>query len=165
MKKLIILAVTMLSMAIGVAVAAAPASAATYPYDYTNPASTGCSNSGGPANGAASTVPIYDPEISGDVLGYVELRWSTGCTTNWSRVSIRSGAAYGVPAAGIRTWAHRQADGADTQGHDGDPGPYYAASAYSDQLYGNGLRVCAWGQLAYQSINGPIGWATNFYCF
>lgn len=162
--KRIIRAVAVLATAFGVLLTAEPAWAQAY--DYTNPSSTSCANSGGPANGAASTVPIRHPEISGNVLGWVDLRWSTGCQTNWSRVRINSGAAYAVPSLGILTWAVRPGDGASTQGHDGDPGPYYGSSAFSAQLNGSGGQVvCAYGKLAYRSINGPIGWAQAGYCF
>jgi hypothetical protein len=160
--------VRFLSTAAGLAVAAAlavatPAHAAAY--DYTNPSTTGCSSTGVAANGTASRVPIYNPEISGDVLGYVELRWSTACHTNWSRVTISGGAVNGAPSAGVMTWATRPIDGASTWGHDGDPGPYGGSSAFSDQLNGNGMTVCAYGRLAYQSINGPISWAEARYCY
>jgi hypothetical protein len=154
------------TVACGILLMATPASATTYPYDNTNPDAqhTNCAATGTAADPPRSTVLIYDPQISGDVLGYVELRWSTGCRTNWSRVTMNAGAPYAVPSAGIMTWTTRT-DGASTRGHDGDPGPYHATSAYSDQLYGNNLTDCAWGQLAYQSINGGILWAQAGYCF
>src|SRR5215207_4566494 len=78
---------------------AAPASALSY--DYTIPTSTPCAGSAGPANGSASTVPIYNPQVSGEVLGWVDLRWSTGCLTNWSRVRLSSSPR----ALGVVAWA------------------------------------------------------------
>jgi hypothetical protein len=161
----LLLAMAIVAGLAGAAVGTGSPAWASYPHDNTNPHTTGCDATGTAANPPYSTVAIYDPEISGDVLGYVELRWSTSCTTNWSRVTMRSGAPYAVPGAGAMTWAYRPSDGASTWGHDGDPGPYYAASVYSDQLYGNGLTVCAYGRLAYQSINGPTQWAEAHYCF
>lgn len=130
-------------------VTATPASALSY--DYTNP-SNGCSASAQPNPVVSGN--IINPETGG-VLGTVQLRYSTGCRTNWSRVVSNQG------AVNILVWADRRYyDGADTRGHDGDPGPWYGSSAYSDQLYGYNITVCANGQIAYYSINGPLTWSS-----
>jgi hypothetical protein len=166
MRKRLIQLVVALAAFTSIALGTTSPAWASYPYDYTNPHGTNCDLSGTAANGAASTVPIMDPEISGDVLGWVELRWSTACRTNWSRVSMRSGAPFALPGAGAMAWAFRPVDGASTWGHDGDPGPFHATSVYSDQLNGDsGRTVCAYGRLAYQSVNGPGQWAEAHYCF
>ncbi|MGZ3145047.1 hypothetical protein ACVDFE_24230 [Lentzea chajnantorensis] len=111
-------------------------------------------------------MPILHPEISGNVLGWVDLRWSTGCQINWARVRMNSGAAYAVPSLGIRVWAVRPGDGTSTWGHACNPGPYYASSAFSGQLNGSSNQVmCAYGGLAYQPVNGPVGWRQASYCF
>jgi hypothetical protein len=144
---------------------AQPASALTY--DYTNPTTTpagnACSNSSGPANGAASTVPIYNPQFSGEILGWVDLRWSINCKTNWSRVRLSSSPR----ALGVVAWADRRySDNANTRGSHGDGSTYYTASAYSDQLNGNGITVCANGMIAYQALQGGTALTpTTSYCF
>jgi hypothetical protein len=71
-----------------------------------------------------------------------ELRYSNACGTNWSRVTSYIG------STSLLTWVTRTDDSVTTSGGPGgDPGPYYGTSAYSDQLYGNGHTVCAWGVL------------------
>jgi hypothetical protein len=160
------MAVTAVVASVGAIVALAqPASALTY--DYTNPTTTPagnpCSNSAGPANGAASTLAIYNPQVAGEVLGWVDLRWSTSCTTNWSRVR-RSDSPR---ALGVVAWATRpNYPSANTRGSHGDGTTYYTSSAYSDQLYGSGITVCANGAIAYQGLQGgTLLTPTTSYCF
>lgn len=130
---------------------AGPASAAALPYDNTNPATTGCSGSGYTV-GTRNIV-----SVSGQVIGRVELRYSSVCGTNWGRTTSTIG------TRPLLTWVVRQADGVTTYGGPGgDPGPYTATSAFSDQVYGNGYVVCAWGALP-DPWNGGNYTGTN-YC-
>jgi hypothetical protein len=156
----------MLGAVVMALVSAAPASALAY--DYTNPTrvpslSNPCSNHAVSANPPYSIVNIYNPQVAGEVLGTVELRWSTSCLTNWSRVTSSSSPR----ALGVVAWADRRYyDGANTWGHDGDGTTYWTSSAYSDQLYGNGITVCANGQIAYQSLQGGTAWTPTYsYCY
>lgn len=115
---------------------ASPASALAY--DNTDPgaSATGCA-------GSASTLLSKGVNSStGQVIGLVELRYSSSCGTKWARIT-----SY-IDYRNLRTWSERWSDWASTHGGPGgDPGPYYGTSAYSDQLYGNGYTVCAYGGL------------------
>jgi len=121
------------------------ARASNLPYDRTDPVQTGCANN-------AYTVGsnnLFTP--SGQLVGRVELRYSTTCHTNWARVISYVGSRQ------LLTFSVRVFDGVSTWGYGGDPGPFTGTSAYSDQLYGYNTTVCAYG-----AINGMTPW--NRYC-
>lgn len=127
-----------------------PVTAAVLPYDNTNPSGTGCAGSGYTV-GSRNIV-----SVTGQVIGRVELRYSSACGTNWSRTVSTIG------SRPLLTWVVHQVDSATTYGGPGgDPGPYTGTSAFSDQLYGNGYVVCAWGALPDPANGNYTG--TN-YC-
>lgn len=130
---------------------AGPASAATLPYDNTSPTATGCVSS------AYVVGPRVITSSNGQAVGRVELRYSSGCGTNWSGVVSYIG------VQPLLAWSVRQADGATTWGGPGgDPGPYSSTTAYSDQLYGRGYVVCAWG--AIPDPNNGGAYTGSNYC-
>ena len=127
-----------------------PVTAAVLPYDNTDPSATGCAGSGYTVGSRNIT------SVTGQVIGRVELRYSSACGTNWSRVVSTIG------SRPLLAWVVRQVDGVSTAGGPGgDPGPYSGTSAFSDQLYGNGYVVCAWGALPDPANGNYTG--TN-YC-
>ena len=137
-KRGLLLAATLGATACSLGSFAGVASAA--PYDRTDPVTTGCSNS---AITLAST-PILDPlasAFSGATIGRVELRYSTACRTKWARIDSYIGGRW------MEAYAARQ-DGVNTWGAGGDGvQAFYGTQVYSDQLYGDGMRVCAYGRL------------------
>lgn len=75
-------------------ISAANASAATCYGDYCSnkdPQSTGCSSD-------ARTVSYTDVYHSRSYVGFLELRWSPSCKTNWARFTPQSGLNYKVRA-------------------------------------------------------------------
>jgi hypothetical protein len=150
-RRLASVVVAAVASAIALVGLAGPASAANLPYDNTNPVTTGCAASGYTVGSRSIT------SISGQAIGKVELRYSSACGTNWSRVTSYIG------STSLLAWSTRSFDGVTTYGGPGgDPGPYYGTSAYSDQLYGNGYTVCAYGALP--DPNNWGNYAGTNYC-
>jgi hypothetical protein len=107
-------------------------------YDNTDPASTGCANT---AKTVASA-PIYDVSGSSEI-GYIELRYSTGCQTIWARVTTFGGYVpgdHGIATATI----HRNSDGAELSATFSYAGQ---TSVYSNQLNDSGVTSYAYGEI------------------
>ena len=136
--------------AIAVLLPITTAGAATHPYDRTNPETTGCANS------AYTVGSVNLKNTAGTVIGRLELRYSNVCRTNWARVDSYVG------NQNLYAYAQRQVDFVTTKGADGDPGPWYTSVAYSDQLYGYRLTVCAVGGIGGSSPATTSYW--NNYC-
>lgn len=73
--------------AIAVSGATVPAAAFAAPYDNTDPMQTGCAASAQPV----TSTMIYDSR--GANLALIEMRWSTACQTNWTRMTSKQGGA------------------------------------------------------------------------
>lgn len=87
-----------------------------YNCDYQDPIAEGCNQDAYTVG--ASTID----DAQGNQLGYVELRWSPSCQTNWARVTSTSGAIYDPRV--MRVEIVRSSDGAyeylDTDGNQGN---------------------------------------------
>lgn len=114
---------------------ASPASAATcsgHGCDGTDPIDTGCSAD------ARNATPWPARIMQGaNELALVELRWSDSCQTNWGRISNRVS-----PQNSVRVRVYREDLSADTPWYGGTGRQYYG-----DQLYGQGIRICAVGEV------------------
>ncbi|MEV0005156.1 DUF2690 domain-containing protein [Micromonospora sp. NPDC050980] len=118
---------------------ASPASAATcsgYGCDGTDPINTGCSAD-------ARNITPYPARImqGANELAVVELRWSDSCKTNWGRISNRVS-----PQNTARVRVYRSNPYANTSWYGGTGRQYYG-----DQLYGDGMTVCAVGEVVTPS--------------
>jgi Protein of unknown function (DUF2690) len=118
--------------------------------------------------------PINDS--LGNHLGYVELRWSPTCQTNWARVTSTSGAS--SPTHVLEVEIQRQSDGTyedlDTEGDysdafsrggaGGNGGPVYhgVTSLYTDMLYSPGPAKAIGKILPGANLFGPTGIYSQF---
>jgi Protein of unknown function (DUF2690) len=120
-----------------------------YTFDFQDPIHTGCADD---AETVGQTA-IHDSR--GNQLGYVELRWSPSCQTNWARVTSTSGPIF-TPERDMTVEIKRRSDGAYERvgvgdqdfafdpGSDADyqgfgVGNYQGAkSLYTDMLYSPG---------------------------
>lgn len=109
-----------------------------------NPQTTGCSSS-------AYTVfqTLYGVYHFTDLFGYVELRYSTGCGSNWSRVTVASGIA---PAETVGATVYNSLDGGATINQT-------TGNCYTDGFgaYSCMLGGAAESDKALGSINTPNG--------
>jgi hypothetical protein len=125
------------SVAVPTAASAAPTCSDWY-CDNTNPHTTGC-------DAGATTVGSQYIRYNGITLALVELRWSTVCYTNWSRIT-----SLVSTFNEIKVHAYRNAPIGSTA-YEGLIRGGYGTSFYSDQLYGRFWMVCAEGWI---TING-----------
>jgi hypothetical protein len=113
--------------------------------DDHDPAATGCAD--------ATSITVTDANItdsSGNIIGYVEVRYSSTCKTNWGRVT-----GLGAYAAAIKqTTTCRGAAGqyADSGCTDTDTG--VEATRFSDQLYAPSECVSVVGTLIQPAAQG-----------
>lgn len=137
-----------------------------FPIDGTDPMTTGC---------AGSAVTVASKQINsgqGGVtvpVGDLQLRWSTGCGTNWGRfvaATVRGGPVDDV----VSVWVDRQADNkycGDQKGT-GCNAIWWTTgstvpSVYSNQLYGCGYATRAVVEIAdYYSNGDPAYFYTPF---
>lgn len=99
-----------------------------------------------PSNGGA--VDIYDT-LDDDVIGLVELRYSTTCKSNWSRVTNLA-----CDSCGMSWTIYRQSDGASDGGGGGitDIGDEY----WSGMLYAPVALTKACGSLSETIYTGQV---------
>jgi hypothetical protein len=122
-----------------------PASAAAWPLDGWDPVLTGCNLNLGTINDQVNHV--YDAAAGWDYgdfypyppIGYVELKWSTACLTNWGEVRYASGPT--------QVELYRPWDGAWTS--DNFEGGTGTGVDYTPMLYGQGMTVCVNGGVNY----------------
>ena len=110
--------------------------AADLPYDGSDPNSTGCSS---------TAHSIFNRTVPDE--GYIELRYSTGCRTAWTRFTCTNG--HGCPAYSLSFLIQRDQDGKWAIG--GSVGIGQGDSEYSDQIY-DGIGWSAfscWGSSSY----------------
>jgi hypothetical protein len=122
---------------VAIAIGVAPAAASAAPYDNTDPSQTGCAASARPV----TSTMIHDSR--GGNLALLELRWSTACQTNWTRMTSQRGVRW------MRAYIDRSR-----------PAPWATltfAGTYS-QLYTNQLYGGAGTSCLYSS-----GWVTDPY--
>lgn len=105
----------------------APTAAQAAPYDNTDPAQTGCA-----ANAYTVTSRLIT-DSRGGRLALLELRWSTTCRTNWTRMTSYQGARL------MRGYIDRPSTGSSlTFG-----GTF--SSIYTNQLYGGNSCLYSFG--------------------
>jgi hypothetical protein len=101
-----------------------------YNCDGTDPNQTHCTD--GTVN---DTTSGYIRNGAGQNLAYLELRWSVLCSTNWGKISRVGNGSF------ISVYVYRPSPYAITKQYGG-----YLSSYYGDQLYGQGMQVCAVGR-------------------
>lgn len=136
----ILLAAALASVGI-VAVTSTPAQAATcsgYGCDGLDPNATGCSA------GANDTASTYLYNASGSVVGLPELRYSSTCGTNWTRVTSYVG------VRGLYARVTRESDGRSYA----DVGNYQVI--WSNMVYADGITACATGEILQLSSTPQV---------
>nr|WP_231127262.1 DUF2690 domain-containing protein [Motilibacter aurantiacus] len=128
--------------ALAVAVAGSPSALAVS--NGTNPQTTGCSAS---AITTGSTRAIVDPS-NGYRVGTAELRYSTGCQSQWTRVNF--GGGYRVDPS---IWLLNQNG---TNLHSAYNDGY--SNAYTFQLSDMKYRTACGGVQVYRSNGSWVGW-------